>query len=81
MQGQAGGAPMWSVAISWLWRLWGFLGSSGQGQPSPVFYLGPPYLSHKHSNMAATCSELGDFQAKLIFYSRLVATHARPGAT
>ena len=26
-------------------NLWGFLGGAGQGQPPPVFCLGPPCLS------------------------------------
>ena len=38
---------MWSVAVHWLCRLWGFLGGAGQGQPLTVFCLGPPCMSYK----------------------------------
>ena len=47
MQGQGGGAPMWSIAVHWVHKFCGFLGGSGQGQPPSVFCLEPPYLSYK----------------------------------
>ena len=36
-----GGAPMWSVTVLWVHKPWGFPGGAGQGQPPPVFCLGP----------------------------------------
>ena len=36
---QGGGAPVWSVAVHWVHRLWGFPGGAGQGQPPPLFGL------------------------------------------
>ena len=47
VQGQGGGGLMWSVAIHWVHRLWGFPGGADQGQPSPVFHLGPPCMNYK----------------------------------
>ena len=47
MQGQGVGALMWSEAIHWVCRPWGFPGGADQGQPPPVFLLGPPCLSYK----------------------------------
>ena len=47
MQGQGGGALMWSVAVHWVCRLWGFLAGAGKGQPPPVFCLGPLGVSYK----------------------------------
>ena len=47
VEGQGGGALMWSVAIHWVRWPWGFLGGTGQGQPPPVFCQGPPCLSYK----------------------------------
>ena len=38
---------MWSVAVHWVHRLWGFLGGAGQGQPPPVFFPGPSCMSYK----------------------------------
>ena len=55
MCGQGDGAPRWSVAVHWVCRPYGFLGGTGQGWPSSVFYLGPPCLSYNTSEMAATC--------------------------
>lgn len=42
MQRQGGGALKWFVAAHWMCNVWGFLGDTGQGQPPPVLYLGPP---------------------------------------
>ena len=42
-----GGAPVWSVAVHWVCRFWGFMGGVGQGQPQPVFCLGPPSINCK----------------------------------
>ena len=47
MQGQGPGAPPWSIVVYWVLRLWGFPGGTGQGQPPPVFCLGPPCMSYK----------------------------------
>ena len=49
MQGQGGGAPMWSVAVHCACGDWGFPGGAGQGQSPPVFAWGP--LSELHSNL------------------------------
>ena len=78
MQGQGAGAPTWSVAVHWVHWPWGFPGSAGQGQPPPVFCLGPPCLSLKQSEVAATFAGLGDSQEKPICESRLAAASARP---
>ena len=47
MQRQGGGALVWSVAVHWVHRLWGFQGGAGQGQPVPMFHPGPPSMSYK----------------------------------
>ena len=49
VQGQGGGAPMWSVAVHCACGDWGFPGGAGQGQSPPVFAWGP--LSELHSNL------------------------------
>ena len=41
VQGQGGGAQMWSGAVHWVHRPWGFLDGTGQGQPPLVFCPGP----------------------------------------
>ena len=64
MQGQDSGALMWFVADQWVHWPCGFPGGTGQGQPPSVFSLGPPCLSCKASEMAATCVGLGDSQVK-----------------
>ena len=79
LQGEGGGAPMWSVAVHWVHWPWGFLGGAGQGQTLPVFCLGPPYLNYKEFEMAATCAGLGDSQGKPSCDSRLAASSAVPG--
>ena len=45
--GQGGGAPIWSVVVHRVHRLWGFQGGAGQGQPPLVFCLGPLCMSYK----------------------------------
>ena len=47
VQGQGGGAPMWSVAVLWVCRVCGFLDDSGKGQPQPMFCLEQPCLSYR----------------------------------
>ena len=64
MQGQDGGALMWSVAVQWVCRPWGFLGSAGHVQPPPLFCLGHPAYAIQQSEMAATCAGLGDSWTK-----------------
>ena len=78
MQGQGGGAPVWFVAAHWVLRLWGFLGSTDQVQPPPVFC---PACAIDQSEMVATCAGLGDSQAKPNCESRLAAASAMHGAT
>ena len=80
MHGQDGGTLKWYVAIHWVWWPWGFPGGASQGQPSPVFCSGPPGLSYKASEMAATCAGLGDSQAKPNCKSRWATASARLGA-
>ena len=57
----------------------GFPGGAGQDQHRPVFFLGPPCLNLKHSEMAATCARLGDSQVKPSCESRLTDASAGPG--
>ena len=38
---------MWSVTVHWICRLWGLPEGVGQGQPLPVFCLGPPGICYK----------------------------------
>ena len=47
MQGQGGGAPMWSIAVHWVHGLLGLPGGAGQGQPTSSVCLGKPYKSYK----------------------------------
>ena len=79
MQGQGAGTPAWSVASHWVLSLWGFLGDADQGQPPAVFCPGTPAWPIKQSEMAATCSGLGDSQAKPSYESRLAAINVGPG--
>ena len=81
MSRQGGGVPMWSVAVHWVHRLWGFSGSVGQSQPLPVFCPVLSCMSTKQSEMAATCAELEDLQAKPTCESRMAVFSARPGTT
>ena len=81
MQGQGGGAPVWSVAIHWVQRLWAAPGGIGQGQPPPMFVPGYSDLSIKQSEVVATCAGLGDSQVKPSCESRLTATSDMLGAT
>ena len=72
MQGQAGGAPTWSVVVHWVCWPWGFPGGTGQDQPPPVSCPEPPCLNYKQSEMTAPCGGLGDFQVKPSCESRLL---------
>ena len=49
--------------------------------PHLCFVQGLPALAVKHSEMAATCTGLGDSQVKPSCESRLAAASAGPGAT
>ena len=80
MQVQGGGVPTWSVAVHWVHCPCAFLVGGGQGQPRPVFCLGPRYLVIKQSEVAATCGGLGDSQVKPIYESRLAVASAWPVA-
>ena len=71
MNGQGGGAPMWSLAVHW-----SFQGDAGQGQPPPMFVPGYSDLSIKQSEVVATCAGLGDSQVKPNCESRLGAISA-----
>ena len=73
VQGQGGGAPKWSVAVHWVYRLWGFLSGAGQGQPQLCFALGHPTCAIKQSEMGAICAGHGDSQVKPSYKSRLPA--------
>ena len=64
MPEQGGGALMRSVAAHWVCWPWGFHGGTGQVQPPPVFGQGHPAPVTKKFEVAATCSGLGDSQAK-----------------
>ena len=72
MQGQNGGAPMWSVAVHWVPRFWGYPGGAGQGQLSLVFFPGPPCMSYKAIRDGCYCAVIGDSQAKPSCESRLL---------
>ena len=69
MQGQRGGALMWSVVVHFLgfpkrkWS-WGFPGGAGQGKSLPVVFPGPHCWAIKQSEVAATCAGLGDSQMR-----------------
>ena len=78
--GQVGGTLMLSVEVHWVHWPWGLLDGAGQGQPPPVFCLGPRCLVIKQSEVAATCGGLGDSQVKPIYESRLAVASAWPVA-
>ena len=75
MQGQGGGALIWSVTVHWVYWPWGFPGGASQSQPQPVFCPGLlPEL--EPSQMTASCAGHRDTQAKQSCESRLAAASA-----
>ena len=77
VQGKGGGALLWSVAVHWVLRLWGFPKRCKPKGPPPVFC--PRATIHElQSNllMAATCAGLGSSQAKPSFEPRLAVASA-----
>ena len=81
MQGQGGGAPMWSIALHWVHRPLGFPGAQAKVSPHLCFAWGHPTRAIKQSETAATCGGLRDSQVKPSCESRLSAACARPGVT
>ena len=79
VQGQGGGTLTWPVAVHWVCRLSSFLDGAGQGQPHLCSTWGHCAWAIKQSEMAATCAELGDSQAKPNCESSLAAASARIG--
>ena len=69
MQGQGGGALMWSVAVHWVH--WTWVSWVGQAKVSPHLYFVQGHLACviKQTEVAATCAGLGYFQVKLRIYA------------
>ena len=77
-----GDASVWSIAVHWVFWLWGILVSTGQGQPLSVFY--PRATRHELQSdvqMAATCAGLGGAQQRPSCEPRLTVVSAWPVAT
>ena len=79
MQGKGGGAPLWSVAVHWVCRLWSLLGSARQDQLPPVFCPIAQHELQSNLQMPATCAGLRHSQVKPSCEPRLAAASARLG--
>ena len=70
----------WSVAAPGMCWPWCFLGGAGQGQPPPVVFPRPPFLSYKAIRECCYLCWVGDSLAKPSCETNLAAASAWPGA-
>ena len=81
MQGQGGGASVWSVAVHWVHWPWVSWVVQAKVSPHLCFAWVHPSWAIKQSEKVATCAVLIDFQAKSSCETNLAAASAWTGDT